>query len=222
MPVYKYIYRPYTGRLTPVWSRSLVLARYGFAAAWSSKITIALFTLCFLPIIASLFGIYLANNPLARMLLGARGPQILVINADFFLHVLQAQAWLALILAAWMAPRLITFDLADNALPILLSHPISRFTYVLGKFIALFASLSAVTWVPCLLLFAYQSYSSPRAWTPAHLGVARGLFLGAVLWISLLSLLGLALSSVGESSRHRHRRHFRRCLHSGRHRRDRK
>ena len=127
--------------------------------------------------------------------MGRGGPQLLIINADFFLRVLQAQAWLALPLASWMAPRLIAFDLADNALPILLSHPISRFTYVCGKFLALFSSLSAVTWVPCLLLFAYQSYSSPRSWTAANLGVAGGLFVGSVLWIALLSLLGLALSS---------------------------
>ncbi len=195
MPVYRHIYRPYSGRLTPAWSRSLVLTRYGLAEAWSSKITIALFTLCFLPVIVSLFGIYLVNNPLARVLLGAQRPQVFTIDAEFFLHDLQAQSWLALALASWVAPRLITFDLADNALPILLSHPISRFTYLLGKFLALFASLSVVTWIPCLLLFAYQGYSSPGAWASAHLGIAGGLFLGAVLWITLLSLLGLALSS---------------------------
>ena len=52
-------------------------------------------------------------------------------------------------ITAWIAPRLVSFDLADNALPILLSHPISRFGYVLGKFIALFASLSVRHWIPC-------------------------------------------------------------------------
>jgi ABC-type transport system involved in multi-copper enzyme maturation permease subunit len=73
---------------------------------------------------------------------------MLTVDASFFLGVLQMQSWIALILTAWVAPRLISFDLADNALPILLSHPISRFGYVFGKFMAIFASLSAVTWVP--------------------------------------------------------------------------
>ncbi len=168
MSIYKHNYRAYTGRLTPKWSRILVLARYGFAEIWSSKITIALFVLCLLPAFVSLVGIYLANNPLARMLVGANGPQTVSIDARFFLIVLQAHAWLALVLAAWIAPRLITFDLADNALPILLSHPISRFGYVAGKFVALFGCLSAVTWVPCLALFAYQSYSSPTPWAGQH------------------------------------------------------
>jgi ABC-type transport system involved in multi-copper enzyme maturation permease subunit len=98
-------------------------------------------------------------------------------------------------MASWIAPRLITFDLADNALPILLSHPISRFGYVFGKFIALFGSLSLVTWLPCLLLFAYQGYSSSQPWAASNLQIAFGLFAGSVIWISFLSILGLAISS---------------------------
>jgi hypothetical protein len=103
--------------------------------------------------------------------------------------------WAALVITAWIAPRLITFDLADNALPILLSHPISRFGYVLGKFAALFGSLSLVTWVPCLLLFVYQGYSSAQPWAAANLHIASGLLFGSILWILMLSILGLALSS---------------------------
>jgi ABC-type transport system involved in multi-copper enzyme maturation permease subunit len=195
MSVYKHIYRVYDGKVTPAWARVFVLARYGFNEVWSSKITIGLFTLCLLPPIVFLIGIYLANNPIARALMGFRSPQILTIDAGFFLKVLEIQSWFALPLASWIAPRLISFDLADNALPILLSHPISRFGYVLGKFIALFASLSLVTWVPCLLLFVYQSYSSPLPWFAVNLQIASGLLAGELIWIVFLSILGLALSS---------------------------
>ena len=195
MSVYKHQYRAYTGKLTPAWTRVFVLARYGYAEAWSSRITVGMFTLFMLPCLVFLFGIYLANNPLARQLLSLRNPNVLAINAGFFLNVLAAQSVPALILASWIAPRLITFDLADDALPILLSHPISRFGYVFGKWIALFASLSLVTWIPALLLFAYQGYSSPQPWALSHLQVAGGVMAGAVIWIAFLSLLGLALSS---------------------------
>jgi hypothetical protein len=125
-----------------------VLARYGYAEAWSSRITVGIFTLSLLPCLVFLIGIYLANNPMARLLLGNQAPHGLVIDARFFLAVMNVQYGLALILASWIAPRLITFDLADDALPILLSHPISRFGYVFGKWVALFASLSLVTWIP--------------------------------------------------------------------------
>jgi ABC-type transport system involved in multi-copper enzyme maturation permease subunit len=120
---------------------------------------------------------------------------MLTIDAGYFLKVLETQGWLALVMTAWIAPRLVSFDLADNALPILLSHPISRFGYVLGKFITLFACLSLVTWIPCLLLFAFQGYSSAQPWVTANLRIAGGLLAGSLLWIALLSILGLALSS---------------------------
>jgi ABC-type transport system involved in multi-copper enzyme maturation permease subunit len=195
LSVFKHEYRAYTGPVTSLPSRIGVLARYALEEAWSSKITWALFIASMLPILVFLVGIYLANNPLARALIlhGTSGG--LAINASFFLKVLTSQCWLALVLTAWVAPRLVSFDLADNALPILLSHPISRFGYVLGKFIALFWCLSLVTWIPSLLLFAYQGYTSPQPWFGANFRVAFGLFAGSVLWISLLSILGLALSS---------------------------
>src|ERR1035438_3554075 len=144
MSVFDHDYRPYEGRLTPLGSRPLVLARYAMNEAWSSKITIGLFVLSMLPCLVELVMIYLANNPLARALVMRGGPS-LAIDAAFFLHTLETQCWFALVLASWIAPRLVSFDLSDNALPILLSHPISRFTYLLGKFLALAASLSYVT-----------------------------------------------------------------------------
>jgi ABC-type transport system involved in multi-copper enzyme maturation permease subunit len=195
MPVYKHTYRVYEGRTTSPAARVLVLARYGFAEAWASKVTIGLFIACLVPPLITLFGIYLANNPVARALMGADGPRGLAITPRFFLSVLSVQSWMALVLSAWITPRLICLDLADNAMPILLSHPISRFGYLLGKFIAGFGLVSAVTWVPELLLFAYQGYASQQPWAGANLQVAAGMFVGTVIWIAFLSILGLALSA---------------------------
>jgi ABC-type transport system involved in multi-copper enzyme maturation permease subunit len=195
MSIYKHNYRAYTGTLTPIWSRILVLARYALGEAWSSKITVGLFTFSLLPVLVYLVGIYLANNPLASALILKGNKAALSIDAAYFLKMLEGQSWLALAITAWIAPRLITFDLADNALPILLSHPISRFGYVFGKFLALIASLSLVTWIPCLLLFAYQAYSSPQPWMWDHFSIGAGILAGSLIWIALLSILGLALSS---------------------------
>lgn len=194
MSVFLHDYRPYQGRLTPLWRRPLVLARYGLAEAWSSKITVGLFVLSLLPCVVDLVMIYLADNPIARALV-LRGSPVLEINEKFFLSVLESQCWAALLLAAWVAPRMVSFDLSDNALPILLSHPISRFGYLLGKFIALALSLSYITWLPVLMLFAYQCYASPQPWALAHLTMAFGIFAGAMLWIVVVSLVGLAVSS---------------------------
>lgn len=195
MSVYKHEYRVYEGRVTPLRSRIGVLVRYGLAEAWSSRITIGLFTVAMLPVIVDLLTIYLANNPLARMMVSPGGKFPFQIDASYFVRVLSVQCWLALVLNAWVAPRLVSFDLADNALPILLSHPISRFGYVLGKFLSLFSILSLVTWVPCLLLFAYEAYTSPQAWFAAHAQVGFGILGGAVVWIAVVATIGLGLSS---------------------------
>jgi ABC-type transport system involved in multi-copper enzyme maturation permease subunit len=194
MSVFNHDYRPYEGRLTPLGSRPLVLARYALNEAWSSKITIGLFVLSLLPCLVDLVIIYVADNPMARALI-MRGAPGLDVDRSFFLHVLETQCWFALVLAAWIAPRLVSFDLGDNALPILLSHPISRFGYLLGKFLALVLSLSYVTWIPCLILFVYQCYASPQPWGMAHLSLALGIFAGAVVWVVLLSMVGLAVSA---------------------------
>jgi ABC-type transport system involved in multi-copper enzyme maturation permease subunit len=195
LSVFKHEYRAYEGRVTQPWSRIGVLVRYGLAEAWSSRITVGLFTLAMLPVVVDLVAIYLANNQLARIMVSPGGKFPLEIDAKFFLRVLSAQCWLALVLNAWVAPRLVSFDLADNALPILLSHPISRFGYVLGKFLSLFSILSLVTWVPCLLLFAYQAYSSQQPWLGANVQVGFGILAGSLLWVTVIAIVGIALSS---------------------------
>ena len=195
MSVYKHEYRAYAGRLTTPLARIGVLTRYAYAEAWASRITTALFVVAFLPIVVYLVGIYLANNPLVRTIILRGKDSFISIDASFFMRVVSSQCWLAVVLTAWVAPRLVSFDISDNALSILLSHPISRFGYLLGKFLALLASLSAVTWIPCLLLFAYQGYSSATPWALANLRIAFGLFAGSVFWIAFLAILGLALSS---------------------------
>jgi ABC-type transport system involved in multi-copper enzyme maturation permease subunit len=194
MSVFDHDYRPYEGRLTSLSSRPLVLARYAMNEAWSSKISVGLFVLGLLPCLVNLVIIYVADNPIARALI-MRGSPSFNIGETFFLQVLETQCWFALVLAAWIAPRLVSFDLSDNALPILLSHPISRFSYLLGKFIALAVFLSYVTWIPCLTLFVYQCYASPVPWGMSHLRIAIGLFVGAAVWIFLLAMVGLAVSS---------------------------
>ncbi|MGA9584663.1 MAG: hypothetical protein WBQ95_05000, partial [Terracidiphilus sp.] len=156
--------------------------------------TIGLFVLALLPALVELVIIYVADNPVAQALIMRDGPS-LTIGESFFLKALATQCWFALVLAAWIAPRLVSFDLGDNALPILLSHPVSRFGYLLGKFLALVLSLSYVTWVPCLLLFVYQCYASPQPWAMGHLSLAAGILAGAAIWIVLLSMVGLAVSA---------------------------
>jgi ABC-2 type transport system permease protein len=173
----------------------MVIARYGFAELWQSRVTMILCIICLIPPLISLVSIYLVNSPTARLLIGMQNAQLLVVNQRFFLQLLQAQCWLALLPAAWIGPRLISQDLSHNALPVILSRPITRREYVLGKLVVLWGFLSAVTWVPLLLLYLFQARMSAVPWAAEHWFVATGILAGSLIWIALLSLLALALSA---------------------------
>ena len=198
MSVFKRTYRPFTGTPTTRAARFSVLMRYSLADIWSSRITNILFVVCMLPTLIAMSAIYIMNNDAVRMLLAAsnRGaPPTIAINERYFYVILQAQCWLALVLTAWIGPRLISLDLSNNALPTILSHPISRIEYVLAKLTVLAGFLSAVTWVPMLFLFGFQAFMSTQPWAGDHLHIATGTFIGSLIWIVLLSLLALAVSS---------------------------
>jgi ABC-type transport system involved in multi-copper enzyme maturation permease subunit len=173
--------------------------RYSLADVWSSRITNVLFVVCMVPTLISMATIYIMNNDAVRMLMAAsNGPGSapnIAMNERYFLVVLSIQCWLALALTAWIGPRLISLDLSNNALPIILSHPISRVEYVLAKFTVLAGFISSVTWVPVLYLFGFQSFMSATPWAGDHLHVASGAFMGSIVWVILLSLLALAISS---------------------------
>jgi hypothetical protein len=170
--------------------------RYSFTDVWSSRITNVLFVLCMIPTLISLAMIYIMNSSALRLLLAGAGSNVNIsINERYFFVFLQVQCWMSLVFTAWVGPKLIALDLSNNALPTILSHPISRVEYVLAKFSVLASFLSVVTWVPLLLLFVLQSYLTVTPWAWSHLHIATGTVIGAAIWIILLTFLALTVAS---------------------------
>jgi ABC-type transport system involved in multi-copper enzyme maturation permease subunit len=194
MAVYKRNYRAYAGPVNPARWRWLVITRHALDEVFSSRVTTLLFVLCLTPALMQALIIYLVNNEAVATLVGLRGPGP-SIGPRFFFITLQIQGWLALFLTAWIGPAMISPDLTNGALPLYLSRPIARAEYVAGKLLVLLIILSAVTWLPCLLLFALQAGLSKAPWLGPNLFLASGMFAGAWLWIALLALLALALSA---------------------------
>jgi len=193
MAVYKRGYEGYQGRLTPQWSRALVIARQAYRRVFDSRLMIVFLVLASIaPVVYGIL-IYLPHNTGALQIFNFRS--LLSIDAGFFYHFISGQAFLAFLLTAYLGPGLISADLANNALPLYFCRPFSRTEYVLGKMSVLAILLSAITWVPGLLLFAFQSYLEGFAWFRANFYIATAIFLGSWIWILLLSLLALAMSA---------------------------
>jgi ABC-2 type transport system permease protein len=195
MAVYKRYYKPYEGRLTANWSLFLVPARYALERLFQSRILIAFLVVCYIfPIFAAL-AIYLNHNLSAIAALGLRQNDLLPIDNEFFAIFLSVQGIFSFLLTAYAAPGLIAPDLSNNALPLYLCRPISRWEYVLGKMAVLFIPLSFITWIPGLLLWGIQAGLDDSGWAGKNLNLAWGVVVGALIWIIILSLLGLALSA---------------------------
>lgn len=194
MAVHKRVYRPYEGPLTAERWRFLVVSRYGLQELVESRVLVAFVVMCQVPFLVEAAGIYVANSPAARALLQVGGlPHQM--KTEFFAAALAVQGTLAFLLTAWVAPVLVSPDLVNGALPLYLSRAFSRADYVLGKAVVMLSVLSLITWVPGLTLFALQAGLADPAWIGANLRVAGAIFAGAWIWITVLTLLGLALSA---------------------------
>lgn len=195
MAVYERTYKRYKGALTAAWSRSFILPRYAFRNVFESKAFIAFFAFSFTYPVFCAALIYVLQNADLLLTLDIEIKELLAIDADFFKTFLVVQGWFAFLIALFIGPGLVSRDLANNALPLYLCRPFSRAEYVLGKFLVLAALLSAVTWVPGLLLFFLQGNLEGGGWMMSHLRIATGIFVGSWVWIAVVTLLALAFSA---------------------------
>ncbi|MGC2801766.1 MAG: hypothetical protein WCA41_08020 [Candidatus Acidiferrum sp.] len=195
MAVYKRRYNSYTGSLTPEWSRFFVLTRYAFADLFKSRFFVILLILCIIPCLFFAGYIFIANNKTVQMLMQMRFADALTVETEYFIIIMITQTQAAFLLNCWVGPVLISGDLANGALPLFLSRPFNRSDYVFGKLAVLGLLLSAVTWVPCLLLFSLQSGLARNGWIWSHLWMVVPIILCSAIWILMLSLVSLAVSA---------------------------
>jgi len=194
MAIYRRNYKPYSGALTPAWSRWFILFRYSRRNLFRSKFLTAFFAVCFFYPGLCLLQIYLAHSASFLAEIGIPS-QVLAIDNRFFFHFMGVQGVLAFLLTAFAGPGLISPDLANGALPLYFCRPFSRAEYVLGKSSVLAILLSQITWVPGLVLFVMQASLDGASWTWSHLWIAGSLMISSLLWIAILSLLAMALSA---------------------------
>ena len=139
--------------------------------------------------------IYLHFNTGAIELLNLVVSRLVPINSRFFLTFLGIQAVLAFFLVLLLVPPVFSRDLAHQALAYYLSRPLSKLEYAWGKLAVAVGLLSAVTWIPGLLLFGLQAGLEGQGWGRQHAHIAVALFLGSLIWMAVIALPAAALST---------------------------
>jgi ABC-2 type transport system permease protein len=138
--------------------------------------------------------VYLANH--LELLAGVGAvPSFLKIDAEFFLVFMNAQSAFAVILSAFAGPNLIAADLANGALPLYFSRPLSRAEYVIARMLVLVGVLSPVTWIPGMLLFLMQSGMAGWTWFRENWYMGLAILAGFFFWIAFVSLVAMASSA---------------------------
>ena len=196
MAVYDHSYKNYAGALTPEWSRFLILPRHAFRDVFKSKLFTAFFAICFLPVLVEAILIYLHHNVNALAIMRVNVRELIPVDASFFQTFVNIQGGFAFFVALLVGPPLVSRDLRNNALPLYLCRPFSRTEYVAGKMSVVLVLLSAMTWVPQLLLFLFQAYLEGGRWLIDNLWIASAIFIGSFVWILLLALLTQAISAL--------------------------
>jgi ABC-2 type transport system permease protein len=201
MAVYEHTYKQYPGKLTPEWSRFLVIPRHAFRDVFKTKLFTAFYVFCFAPLLVEAILIYLHHNVSAIEILKTMGmvngiQELIPIDNTFFEFFVNFQAALAFLVTLLVGPPLVARDLRNNALPLYLCRSFSRSDYVLGKMSVLFILLSAITWIPQLLLFLFQSSLEGFSWFTSNLWLASAILIASVVWILVLALLSQAVSAL--------------------------
>jgi ABC-2 type transport system permease protein len=195
MAVYKRNYKRFEGSLTdPRW-RVTILARYALQTVLESRLLASFATLCLAPHLVALILIYLRNNPGAAGVLNLPFLQYISIDGTFFLRVFTIETYLSFLLVTFVGPNLIAPDLANNALPLYLSRPLSKHEYIIGKLSVLITLTSLITWIPGLFVIAIQTNQAGLSWLSANARIPVAVVIGSWIWIVTISLIALALSA---------------------------
>ena len=195
MAVYRRGYQRYRGPINGRWARFLVLPRFAWKRLFQRLLVVLFIVISLIyPLLCGIF-IYISNNAELLKTFGRQFQTFLEVKGTFFLAFMNTQATFAIFLAALAGPGLIAPDLANNALPLYFSRPLTRKDYVTARILTLFGIFSLITWIPGLALFGMQVSMAGGTWFLENWKMGLGLFMGFAIWILLLSLVALASSA---------------------------
>lgn len=202
MPVYEISYKSWDGKLQPMIYRLLTFPKYTFMQMMNRKMIYTTFILAWLPFILFMTYIYIRLNVPLLKSLNIPVNVIPAVNEKFFLAFILIQLPFLFFFTLAFGPPLISTDLKNKALPMILSKPINKWEYVLGKFLILFLLMSTLTWVQGLILFVANTAAVPSAdpWRQMFftetLPILFKIIIFSLIIIVTLNLLVLMFSSI--------------------------
>lgn len=219
-------YRRWQGESVGVWRRRLSIARYGLRLCLSGKIIRIFLVLAFAQTFVMggvffLFGQLVATESALLLWLEGLGgkelgsmisaltswallyPEICVdgiYRILFYLFSFSAP-FFSIVIVALFVHRLISNDLASNAIVIYKSKALTQWDYLIGKFLVVATILSVVWLLPVLASWSLGNFLSPD-WSffyHSFPSLMRGLVIGFVAVVSL-SCLSLLVSSMARKT----------------------
>jgi ABC-2 type transport system permease protein len=173
----------------------MVLPRHSWRRLYQQRLVLLLTMMAFAwPLLCGGF-IYLTNHAELLQGLDEEFRQFIQVDGRFFSIFMYVQGSFAVFLAALAGPGLIAPDLANNALPLYFSRPITRWSYALARLTVLVGMLSVVTWIPGLALFGLQVGLAGGSWLLVNWTLGAGMVTGFLVWVLILSLVAIASSA---------------------------
>jgi ABC-2 type transport system permease protein len=198
MAVYRRGYQRYQGPIASRWTRFAVLPRYAWKRLFQQRMILLITVISMVwPLLCAVF-IYLTNHADLLKGMSKQFQDFIQVNGTFFFTYMAVQSVFAVFLAALAGPGLIAPDLANNALPLYFSRPLSRSEYVIARFATILGILSLITWIPGLLLFGMQTGMADSKWFNLNWQLAPAMVAGFAIWLLLVSMVALASSAVAK------------------------
>lgn len=196
MAIFQKAYQGYDGTLTSSHHRTLVIFRYALADIFQSRLFAAFFAISFLPSLALLCFVYIYYNIELLTTFEVPVDEMSPIDGAFFAALMQyPQLFLIFVMVMAIGPTMISPDLRNNAMPLYLSRPINKTSYVLGKLLVLLVLGSLISWIPAMILFLVQAYLAADGWLLNNIHLPFAAVVISLCWIISLTLVAFAVSA---------------------------
>lgn len=196
MAIFQKAYQGYNGTLSNNLDRTLVIYRYAMADVFKSRVFVGFLFVCLLFPLFLICMLYVYHNLELLVQMDVVLSELAEIDGSLVAVIMQMpQNFLLFFLVLAIGPTMISPDLRNNAMPLILSRSISKTNYIFGKLLVLIVLGSLISWVPALPLFFVQSYLAGDGWMLENWNIPFASVITSLTWIISLSLLAFAISA---------------------------